>query len=223
MLVDHAARCGFVRRRQCAERVDDVVVDGTLELRRLVAHEERGDEDEQLRLPAAEVAHAIEHHAEIALLLTHGDRGRVLAGAGDHLYEQLSDQYAEAFCSAAGRASDRQRLRAGLRLLWEIYQRPHYTAVLELNAAARSDAELFVRLRDVGARHRELALAASKTFFPALGRERAERCIETIHAAFVGLRAQGALIEGGRYAELVLSGLEDLVASQLRTDVRDKE
>jgi hypothetical protein len=83
MLVDQAARCGFVRRSEGAERVDDVVVDGTLELRRLVACEERGDEDEQLRLPAAEVAHALEHHTEVALLLTHGDGGRMLAGAGE--------------------------------------------------------------------------------------------------------------------------------------------
>ena len=83
MLVDQAARCGFVGGSERAERVGDVVVDRTLELRRLVAYEERRDENEQLRLPAAEVPHAFEHHAEVALLLTDGDRGRMLAGAGE--------------------------------------------------------------------------------------------------------------------------------------------
>jgi len=83
MLVNQAARRRFVGGRERAERIGDVVVDGTLELGGLVANQERGDENEQLRLPAAEVAHALEHHAKVALLLSHGDRGRVLAGAGE--------------------------------------------------------------------------------------------------------------------------------------------
>src|SRR5204863_657325 len=82
MIVDQAARCGFVGGSERAQRVGDIVVDSTLKLGGLVAYEKRGDEKEQLRLPAAEVAHALEHHAEVALLLTHGDCGRMLAGAG---------------------------------------------------------------------------------------------------------------------------------------------
>ena len=81
MLVDHTPRRGFERGGERAERVDDVIVDGALKLRRFVAHEEGRDEKEQLRLPAAEVAHGLEDHSHVALLLSYGDRGRMLACA----------------------------------------------------------------------------------------------------------------------------------------------
>lgn len=150
-------------------------------------------------------------------------KAALLAAAGDYLYEQLSDQYAVAFADPKGKQSDRQRLRTGLHMLWTIYQRPHYTAVLELHGAARKDAELKDRLSDVAARHRELALQASGVFFPGIGRIRAQRCIETIHAAFVGMCVQGGVTAEARQSEYVLSALEDLVLSQLKSESKDRE
>ncbi|HEX4355023.1 MAG TPA: TetR family transcriptional regulator, partial [Polyangiales bacterium] len=70
------------------------------------------------------------------------NKAALLAEAVDHLYEQLSNHYEEAFGGPRRRGTERQRLRAGLRMLWRIYQRPHYTAVLELVASARTDGEL---------------------------------------------------------------------------------
>jgi AcrR family transcriptional regulator len=148
------------------------------------------------------------------------NKAALLAGAVDHLYEQISSHYAEAFGAADARRSQRQRLRAGLNLLWNIYQRPHYTAVLELNSAARTDLELQQALRAVADRHRALAMQAAADFFPSIDHARAEMLVETIHVAFVGLRTQQGVTAHPRQAELVLSALEDLVALHLETHAR---
>src|SRR5262245_42445622 len=141
----------------------------------------------------------------------------LLAGAIDDLYLQLSANYAQAFAKAKHRGSDRARLRSGLHLLWSIYQRPEFGAALALNLEARNDSELTERLRTVAAHHRGLAREAARQFFPGLGKTRAELCIETIHAAFVGLRLQEGVTADAGHVEMVLIALEDLVVSQLES------
>jgi len=149
-------------------------------------------------------------------------KAALLAGAADYLYEQLSDHYGAAFGDAQSGRSERQRMHAGLHMLWSIYQRPEYTAVLELHAATRIDLELRERWCAVARRHRQLALAAAQAFFPGLGDVRAESLIETIHAAFVGLRLQGGVMSDPERVNMVLESLEELAVQQLRND-RDKE
>ena len=142
-------------------------------------------------------------------------KAALLAAAVDHLYEELSKHYAEAFATTPRRRSERQRLRAGLRTLWDVYRHPSYYAVLELGAAARSDPELRERLAAMRARHRQLALQAAEQFFPALGGH-ALRLIETIHAAFVGLLSQAGVEPDEQQALLVLSTLEEAVMQELQ-------
>jgi AcrR family transcriptional regulator len=149
-------------------------------------------------------------------------KAALLVGAVDHLYEQLSDHYAAAFGDAQQPRSERKRLHSGLHMLWSIYQRPEYTAVLELHAAARTDVELCQRWCAVATRHRQLALEAAQAFFPSLAKARAESLIETIHAAFVGLRLQGNVTTDPRHVDMVLGSLEDLAVQLLRNE-RDKE
>ena len=144
-------------------------------------------------------------------------KAALLASAADKLYEQLSNHYAQAFATAKNRRSDRQRLRAGLHLLWSIYQRPEYSAAIALNVEARNDPELLVQLRTVAMRHRALALQAAQQFFPALGKMRAEICVETIQVAFAGLRIHDGVISDERHVEMVLTALEDLVMSHLES------
>jgi hypothetical protein len=102
-----------------------------------------------------------------------------------------------------------------LRLLWSIYRKPDYAAVLELQMAARTDAELREHLHAVGNRHRALALEAARNFFPVLEPERAHALIETVHAALVGMLMQQPLAESETVAELILSMLDDLVELHL--------
>jgi AcrR family transcriptional regulator len=145
-------------------------------------------------------------------------KAALLASAVDHLYDQLSDHYDSAFGQVARDASDVERFRSGLRMLWSIYRRPDYSAVLELNMAARTDAELRERLRAVAERHRSLAIAAASQHFPSIESQQARALIEAIHTALIGLllqrnvqdKSESALVEG-----LVLGLLDQLVAMHL--------
>jgi AcrR family transcriptional regulator len=145
-------------------------------------------------------------------------KAALLASAVDHLYEQLSDHYDSAFGGVERQASDVERFRSGLRLLWSIYKSPDYSAVLELNMAARTDAELRERLRGVAERHRSLAITAANRHFPSIEPQQARALIEAIHTALIGLLLQrnvqdaseSALVEG-----LVLGSLDQLVALHL--------
>jgi len=139
----------------------------------------------------------------------------LLAGAVDYLYEQLADHYEQAFGRARAETSDAERMRAGLRLLWSVYSRPGYVAVLELNMAARTDAELRDRLGEVGGHHRALAIEAANRFFPALPRLTAEQLVELIHAALVGLLMQRNVNDDPVRDDAVLAMLEAAVVSQL--------
>jgi AcrR family transcriptional regulator len=144
------------------------------------------------------------------------NKAALLGGVADYLYEQLSDFYAEAFDGLTRRQeSDIDRLRHGLRELWEIYQRPHFTAVLELNMAARTDPELQQALLAVAHRHRQLALDAAKNYFPVLHEHQSRTLIEVIHASFVGMRMQMGVTADPESLEYVLLALEDCAATQL--------
>ena len=79
MIVDDAARRCLERRRERCRRFRHVLVDERLELRRLIAHEERCDDDEQLGLTLIEIAHRVHHRGDVVLMLAHGRSRRMLA------------------------------------------------------------------------------------------------------------------------------------------------
>src|SRR4051812_9761461 len=64
-------------------------------------------------------------------------KAALLASAVDHLYDDISNHYESAFGGAEAVVGELDRFRTGLRMLWSIFKRPAYTAVLELNMAAR--------------------------------------------------------------------------------------
>jgi AcrR family transcriptional regulator len=142
-------------------------------------------------------------------------KASLLASAVDHLYDQLSDRYDEAFGGARGGKSDAERFRSGLRLLWSVYERPDYGAVLELQMASRTDDELRRQLREVGERHRKLAIDAAASYFPTLDLKRALGLIEAVHTCMVGLLMQRHLSHGAELSKLVLPLLDELVAMHL--------
>jgi AcrR family transcriptional regulator len=144
------------------------------------------------------------------------NKAALLSAALAWLSEQLSERYAPAFAASPTRKQERQRIRAGLHELYTIFQHPHYVAVLELSVAARIDVELRVQLRSVAERSRNLALDAAKKLFPALRPSDAERLVETIRVAFVGLRMQEDVTADKRHTELVLSVLEDAIVQRIK-------
>jgi AcrR family transcriptional regulator len=145
-------------------------------------------------------------------------KAALLSGAVDHLYNQLSDHYERAFGRAGAALSDEERFRSGLRLLWSIYKQRAYIAALELNMAARTDAELRASLRSVAERHRNLAVAAAAEHFPVIDRDLARALIEAIHVSLTGLLLQRNVNEGRERAhveDMVLGLLDRLVAVHL--------
>ena len=140
----------------------------------------------------------------------------LLASAVDHLYSDLSDHYDEAFGGVA--ASEAARFRRGFALLWSIYKRPGYVAVLELIMAARTDAELRARLDEVTERHRALATAAAARHFPSLERAVAGVLIEALNASMMGLLMQRFGTGENPCEREVLALLEDTVVRHLPTE-----
>jgi AcrR family transcriptional regulator len=139
----------------------------------------------------------------------------LLASAVDHLYDHLGDHYEQAFGANAAGASDAQRLRNGLWLMWDVYKQPRYLAVLELNMAARTDDELRARLIEVGDRHRALAVAAAAKYFPSLAGAPAARLVELLHAALLGLLMQRNVKQDPSRDDAVLGALEATVLAHL--------
>jgi AcrR family transcriptional regulator len=146
-------------------------------------------------------------------------KASLLADAVDHLYLQLSAHYEEAFGRVPGGAealgqSDADRLRTGLMLIWSVYRQRNYTAVLELNMAARTDAELRARLIEVGNHHRRLAVEAATNYF-ALPAASALRVVEAIHAVLMGLLMQRNVDCDERRERDVIEALQDMVIPHL--------
>lgn len=144
------------------------------------------------------------------------NKAALLAAAVDWLCDQLSERFLPAFAPSPSRKHERQRVRAGLHELFAIFQHPHFVAVLELSVAARTDAELRAQLRSVSERSRVLALEAARKLFPWLRSGDAERLIETIRVAFLGLRMQEGVTADKRHTELVLSVLEDAIVQRIK-------
>jgi len=83
MIVDEATRRGFERCRERRHPLGDVIVYQRVKLGRLIADEKRADQEEEPRLPLAEVAHQMDERRDVALLLADTRRGRMLACAGE--------------------------------------------------------------------------------------------------------------------------------------------
>ncbi|MEY4579506.1 MAG: hypothetical protein RL701_4209 [Pseudomonadota bacterium] len=152
------------------------------------------------------------------------NKAELLASACDMLYERLSERYTSAFAPSLLRASARQRIRAGLAELFTIYQHAHFSAVIELWLAARTDPDLRAALKVSADRHRQLAIDAAAHLFPRLHASVAARLIESIHVAFVGLRMIDGVTGDAEHTKMVLTTLEDMIVLQVeREETSDGE
>lgn len=150
-------------------------------------------------------------------------KASLLAAAVEFLYDRLSAHYDEAFSGLDSGASDAVRFRQGLELLWSIYSQPEYAAVLELNTAARTDAELAGRLTQVADRHRLLALQTANRHFPVLSDEVSVALIETLHATLMGLRMTEQVRRDNPHRRQVMELLMQLVALHFQPPESTKE
>ena len=121
-------------------------------------------------------------------------RQALLAAAMEHLAERRGEHLLEA---AAKLPSGRERLAAGLDLLWSGYASPLYQAALDLWTHARTDPELRERLAPIERDLDRQTLRLSRTLFGELAeRPGFDRLIEMAAATMRGLALLDTLHPG---------------------------
>lgn len=86
----------------------------------------------------------------------------LLAAAVGHLFERLVEEYGRLFEEVAAGG---ERVEVAVRLLWQLFQRPHLQVALELYTAARTDHALAAALDPVVVRHGENLRAQARALF----------------------------------------------------------
>jgi AcrR family transcriptional regulator len=112
-------------------------------------------------------------------------RASLLAATIEHAFALLTEEYQRGF--AALDKKDRSPAKA-VQLLQAICLDPRHFAVLDLYAAARTDAELRASIVPVAARHRENVIGLAGRYFPeAAGDERFRLMLDLLLHAMVGM------------------------------------
>lgn len=117
-------------------------------------------------------------------------RAELMAAAVAHLFEKLTADYVAALAALRAEAlrSVARRVEVAGELLLAGYADPRLAAVLDIYAAARTDAELMAALRPVAARHREAVRQLAHELFPAASTsKRAARGLAVVLDAMQGL------------------------------------
>ena len=120
VLIDHAARRGFERRRQSTGGSRDLVVVQPPEAVRGMPRDRRVKEEEQLLLAFRQFAHRWQQHGDIAFLLPAHNRRGMLAGGSEMRAIRGTVDFNETFCGAADGAdglSQRGTLAPSLALI----------------------------------------------------------------------------------------------------------
>lgn len=90
-------------------------------------------------------------------------KSELVAAAADHLLHRQQAEFERAFAQLP---PDRRDVAGALDLLWEIFQGPTFTALLELGVAARTDADLRRHCADVPERVTAVTIETFGRLFP---------------------------------------------------------
>ncbi|HEY2774589.1 MAG TPA: helix-turn-helix domain-containing protein [Candidatus Binatia bacterium] len=138
-------------------------------------------------------------------------RACLVAAAVAHVFAGLTEDYRRAF--AALGAGQRSPARA-VGLLQASCMDPRHFAVLDLYAAARTDAELRESLVPVAAAHRDNVIGLARLYFPeAAGDERFHLTLDLLLHAMVGMA-----VARGLYGEDPSQGALTTLIEKLATD-----
>jgi len=124
-------------------------------------------------------------------------RAALMAAAVAHLFEQLSADYVEAYAGLETNAFQgvARRIDVAVEHLLAGYADPRLAAVLDIYAAARTDAELMAALKPVAARHRQVVRDLAQALFPATATsKRAERRLAVVLDALQGLAFRSVVL-----------------------------
>lgn len=129
-------------------------------------------------------------------------RADLVAAAIEHLFDRMRDEYRAAL--VPGRRADPA---VAVDLVWSMFEKPDFAAVLELYTAARTDAELRARLVPVADEHQAHVYRLAREYFPTADPGDLDRVLRTILDAMQGMAvarfAAGSLPQrDARIAEL---------------------
>jgi len=149
-----------------------------------------------------------------ALFKHYPTKAALLVASVEQLYERLRAEFAE---QMAGADPGRDPIRLALELLAEIFDDPQAAAWLELQVAARTNAELRELLSPVALAHHEAILALARKLFPeATARSpRFDTCVEMILSVLQGTAVGSFEGSGSIDRAALLDGLEWMARQQL--------
>jgi AcrR family transcriptional regulator len=147
-----------------------------------------------------------------SLLHQFPSRAELMAAAVAHLFQRLTADYV-ASCAALRSDALRgiaRRVEAAGELLLAGYADPRLAAVLDIYAAARTDAALMAALKPVAVRHRKAVLALAHELFPATATsKRAARRLAVVLDALQGVAFRGVVNREG--ARETIEGAKELL------------
>ncbi len=147
-----------------------------------------------------------------SLLHQFSTRAELMAAAVASLFERLTADYVEAFAALRADAlrSVARRIEVAGELLLAGYADPRLAAVLDIYAAARTDADLMAALQPVAARHREVVWRLAHELFPAMATsKRAARRLAVALDALQGLAFRSVVNSEG--ARETIEGAQELL------------
>ena len=147
-----------------------------------------------------------------SLLHQFSTRVELMAAAVAYLFERLTADYVEAYAALQVDAlhSVARRIEVAGELLLAVYADPRLAAVLDIYAAARTDAELMAALKPVAARHRKVVRELAHQHFPAMATsKRAARRLAVVLDALQGLAFRSVVHPEG--ARDTIKGAKELL------------
>ena len=147
-----------------------------------------------------------------SLLHQFSTRAELMAAAVAYLFERLTADYFEACAALRADALHNvaRRIEVAGKLLLAGYADPRLAAVLDIYAAARTDAELMAALKPVAARHRKVVRELAHELFPATATsKRAARRLAVVLDALQGLAFRSVVNQEG--ARDTIEGAKELL------------
>lgn len=132
-------------------------------------------------------------------------RADLVAAAIEHLFDRMRREYQEAFSAAA-----RLDAAESIDLLWAMFAKPHFAAVLELYTAARCDAELRQRLVPVAEAHQLHVARLAEELIPDVPPEVLASTLRNVLDAMLGMAMSDFLPAHAADREARLEALRDL-------------
>jgi AcrR family transcriptional regulator len=147
-----------------------------------------------------------------SLLHQFSTRAELMAAAVAHLFERLTAEFVDAFAAIPPDPSRRvaRRVEDAGELLRTAYADSRLAAVLDIYAAARTDAALMAALRPVAARHRRAVRGVARELFPTMATsKRAARRLDVVLDALQGLAFRSVVNAEG--AGETIAGAKELI------------